>query len=147
MIHVTFYIRILCISMVFISACSQKSDEETQLRQTLNELQAELEAHQVKKVMNYLEKDFLAQRLHRAPQLAQMMLIQFQQNKRVYVFLKNTEILMHYPKADVVTTAYMLGSKDIIPERGQGYDVKMRWIKVDDEWKLSRINWQRVSNE
>jgi hypothetical protein len=129
--------------MMFLAGCTQKGDEEGQLQDTLTDIQSQLEAREAKKVMQHLDRDFLAQGRYQSIQLGQMMALHFQQNQQIYVFLKNTKIQMHYPKADVVTTAYVLGSKNVIPERGQRYEVKMRWLKVKDKWKLSRLNWQR----
>lgn len=143
MIRVTFYIHIICVVMIFLVGCSQTEDETARLLQTLTELQGQLEARESRQVLQHLDKDFLAQGRYQIAQLGQLMAFQFQQNRQIYLFLKNTEVQMRYPEADVVTTAYILGSENMLPQRGQRYEVKMRWRMVKDKWKLSRLNWQR----
>lgn len=147
MIRVTFHIYIIALVMIFLVSCTPKGDEQSQLRDSLTEIQNLLEAHELKKILQHLDRDFLAQGRYGSAQLGQLMTLQFRQNQHLYVFLKNTEIQMQYPVADIVTTAYLLGSKNVIPERGQRYEVKMRWLKVKDKWKLSRLHWQRASNQ
>jgi len=145
MIRVTFHILILCMALLFLLSCSRSEDETERLLQTLFELQSQVEARESRQVLRFLDKGFIAQGRYRTFQLGQMMALQFRQNQKILLFLKNTEIDMRDPQADVTVSAYVLGSDNIIPDRGQRYEVKMRWLKINDQWKLSRLNGQRAT--
>ena len=145
MIRVTLHIHIICAAIFFQVGCSRTENETERLLQDLSALQGQVEARESSEVLRHLDKGFMAQGRYQTAQLGQMMAFQFQQNQQIYLFLKNTEVHMRDPEADVITTAYVLGSKNMIPERGQRYEVKMRWLKVKDRWKLSRLNWRRAA--
>jgi len=74
-----------------------------------------------------------------------MLFIQFRQNKQIQVFLNDIAVELIPDTADVELEALLLGSSQWLPERGQHYQVKMRWQKQEEEWRLARLDWRPVS--
>jgi len=125
-------------------ACSPLPDDETRLRQRLDLLVEAIEQHDRQTIMQQLTDDFRTTQGLLPQDINRMLFIEFRQNKQIEVFLYDINVKLMPVTADIELVALLLGSSQWLPERGQRYEVKMRWQKLDEEWRLARLDWQPV---
>lgn len=124
--------------------CSTPPDDETQLRQVLDHLAEAIEQHDRQSIMQQLAVDFRTKQGLLPQDINRILFIQFRQNKQIQVFLYDINMKLMPVTADVELQALLLGSSQWLPERGQRYHVQMRWQKQEEEWRLSRLDWQPI---
>jgi hypothetical protein len=124
-----------------ITSCTTDNDE-ARLRQSLASLVEAVEDRSVRQVQKYLTDDFKTARYANTQQVKAFMLLHFRQNKVINVFTSDIQTSIQEEKADVIFNVLVTGSSNWLPERGRRFEVKSRWLKQDDDWKISRINWQ-----
>ena len=122
-------------------ACSAP-DEETRVREALVNLVNAVQERSVLQVQKYFTNDFKTTKHPNTQQVKTFMLLHFRQNKVINVFTSDVQVLLQNEKADVTFTALVTGSSNWLPERGRRFAVETRWLKQDDDWKISRVNWQ-----
>jgi valyl-tRNA synthetase len=105
-----------------------------------------VEERSVRQVQKFLADDFRTARHSNSQQLRSFMLLHFRQNKVIKVFTSNIQIVLQKEKADMVFNVLVTGSSNWLPERGRRFEVKSRWIKQDGDWKISRVNWQELTD-
>ena len=130
--------------LVFVGSlisCTTDNDE-ARLHQSLASLVEAVEDRSVRQVQKYLTDDFKTTRYANTQQVKAFMLLHFRQNKVINVFTSDIQTSIQEEKADVIFNALVTGSSNWLPERGRRFEVKSRWLKQDDDWKISRINWQ-----
>ena len=126
-------------------ACTQPIDDATRVRQSVEDLATAIEQHERDTIMQRLDVDFRTREGLLPQNINRMLFVQFRQNKQIQVFLFDLEVSVMSATADVQLEALLLGSSQWLPERGRRYQVQMRWNKRDDEWLLSRLDWQPIS--
>lgn len=136
-----FLLKIFLLVSITLSACSSP-DEETRLREALDGLIKGVEDKSFFQVKNYISDDFKTKRFRDIQQVKAFMLVYFRQNKVIKIFTSNVKISLLHDKADMTFNALVTGSSNWIPERGRSFEVKSRWLKQGDDWKISRVNWQ-----
>ncbi len=129
---------------VSLFGCSAPTDDETRLRQQLEQVAEAIEQHDRDSVLHVLAEDFRTAQGQGAQDINRMLFIQFRQNRRIEVFLYDVEVKLFPLVADVELQALLIGSGQWVPERGRRYQVHMRWQKQNNDWRLSRLNWQPV---
>jgi hypothetical protein len=125
--------------------CSSPTDDETRLRQQLDQVAEAIEQHDRDTVLEVLAEDFRTSEGQLAQDINRMLLLQFRQNKHIQAFLYDVEVKLFPPVADVELQALLLGSSQWLPEQGRRYEVQMRWQKQEDDWRLTRLRWRPVS--
>ena len=130
---------------VSLFACTQPIDDATRVRQSVEDLATAIEQHERDTIMQRLDVDFRTREGLLPQNINRMLFVQFRQNKQIQVFLFDLEVSVMSATADVQLEALLLGSSQWLPERGRRYQVQMRWNKRDDEWLLSRLDWQPIS--
>ena len=130
---------------VSLFACTQPIDDATRVRQSVEDLAKAIEQHERDTIMQRLDVDFRTREGLLPQNINRMLFVQFRQNKKIQVFLFDLEVNVMSATADVQLEALLLGSSQLLPERGRRYQVQMRWNKRDDEWLLSRLDWQPIS--
>lgn len=130
---------------ISLCACSARPDDETRLRQQLDQLATAIEQHDRETIMQHLADDFRTPQGQQAQDINRMLFIQFRQNKQIQVFLYDIDVKLLSVVADVELQALLLGSSRWVPERSRRYQVQMRWQKQNDDWRLARLNWQAVT--
>lgn len=137
--------RVLGLVMsTMLLACSPPPDDETRLRQHLAQLAEAIEQHDRQTIMQQLTVDFRTTQGLLPQDINRIMVMQFRQNRQIQVFLYDIEVELMPVTADVELEALLLGSSQWLPEKGQRYQVKMRWQKLEEEWRLARMDWQPV---
>jgi hypothetical protein len=137
---------LVCLLLLSASlvGCSSPTDDETRLRQQLDQVAEAIEQHDRDTVMEVLAEDFRTSEGQVAQDINRMLLLQFRQNKRIQVFLYDVEVKLFPPMAEVELQALLLGSSQWLPEQGRRYEVQMRWQKQEDDWHLTRLKWRPV---
>lgn len=129
---------------VSLFACSPPPDDETRLRQVLDRMAEAIEQHDRQTIMQQLAVDFRTTQGLLPQDINRMLFIQFRQNKQIQVFLYDIDVRLLPVTADVELQALLLGSSQWLPERGRRYRVQMRWQKQEEEWRLTRLDWQPI---
>ena len=129
---------------IWLFACSPPPDDETYLRQHLDLVVEAIEQHDRQTIMQELTGDFRTTQGLLPQDINRMLLMGFRQNKQIQVFLSDINVKLMPLTADIELVALLLGSSQWLPERGQRYQVKMRWQKLDEEWRLARLDWQPI---
>jgi hypothetical protein len=130
---------------VSLLACSPPPDDETRLRELLEHLAEAIEQHDRQTVMQQLAVDFRTTQGLLPQDINRMLFIQFRQNKQIQVFLYDIDVKLMPVTADVELEALLLGSSQWLPERGRRYQVQMRWQKQEEDWRLTRMDWQPIT--
>ena len=125
-------------------ACAHPTDDETRLRQSLDRMAEAIEQHDRQTIMQLLAIDFRTTQGLLPQDINRMLFVQFRQNKQIQVFLYNVDVELMPVTADVELEALLLGSSQWFPERGRRYQVQMRWQKLEEEWRLARLDWQPI---
>ena len=125
-------------------ACSPPPDDETRLRQVLDRMAEAIEQHDRQTIMQQLAVDFRTTQGLLPQDINRLLFIQFRQNKQIQVFLYDIDVRLLPVAADVELQALLLGSSQWLPERGRRYQVQMRWQKLEEEWRLARLDWQPI---
>jgi hypothetical protein len=125
-------------------ACSHPTDDETRLRQILDRMAEAIEQHDRQTIMQLLAFDFRTTQGLLPQDINRLLFVQFRQNKQIQVFLYNVDVELMPVSADVELEALLLGSSQWLPERGRRYQVQMRWQKLEEEWRLARLDWQPI---
>lgn len=136
------FLKLLLLVLISSLVACTTPDEETRLREALSNLVDAIEARSVRQVQYYLTDDFKAARHGNTQQLKAFMLLHFRQNQVIHVFTSNLQMTVQNGTADMTFTALVTGSSNWLPERGRRFAVESRWLKLDGDWKISRVNWQ-----
>ena len=129
---------ILASSLISCSA----PDEETRIRQALDDLADAVEERSVLGMQKYISTGFKSAHIVNRQQARAFMLIHFRQNKVINIFTSEVQVNLRQDKADMIFNALVTGSSNWLPERGRRFTVNSRWVKEDNDWKMSRVNWQ-----
>lgn len=127
-------------------ACGPRSDDETQLRQAVQEMRDALDQRDRRGFMRHVAADFTAgtQDMDRdgLDRFLRMQMLAHQDIKHVMGPL-STEIT-----GDRATIRFPLtlagGSQRLLPERAGQYVMTSGWRRVDGHWKCYHAQWERV---
>ena len=128
--------------MLNLPGCGSPLDDETQVRQSVEQLAEAIEKHDRNAILRRLADDFRARDGLLPQDINRMLFVQFRENKLIQVFLYDMEVEVMSNLADVQVETLLLGSSQWLPERGRRYQVQMRWHKHNGEWMLLRLDWQ-----
>jgi hypothetical protein len=130
---------------VSLLACAPPADDETRLRQQLKQFAQAIEQHDRQTIMQQLAVDFRTTHGLLPQDINRMLFIQFRQNKQIQVLLYDIDVNLMSAAADVELETLLLGSSQWLPERGRRYQVRMRWQKQEEKWRLARLDWQAIT--
>jgi len=144
MMRVTFFLPLLlCVAFLMLAGCD-KRDDAKRIADAIAVMQQGIEQKQAKVIAARLTQDFQATGEQGTTNIQVLMPYYFRQHRHISVFISDQEIRVTGDRADVTLEALLVGREDLLPEQGQRYAVAMRWHKLNDEWKLSRLKWQRI---
>lgn len=123
-------------------SCDKASDEDL-LSQQVNDLVAVIEAHEEKKIKDYLSNNFSAGKGFNKNKFHLFILYQLKRNNNISISLISKEIKLHGTYADVTANVLLLGAEGWLPERMQQYYVESRWKKEKGNWVMSRLRWEK----
>ncbi len=141
-------IRILLIPALFflsylLVACDEEKTDEERIVAQIKVLQEAIEAHDSSDFMAVIDSQY-SDRLNKTrSSLQKMLLLFFYRYKDISVYVTATKIDLQHIRADAHSQVVLTGGQSLIPENARHYQVKSCWKKVDDEWLLSCLEWQR----
>lgn len=130
---------------MLLTACTQPSDPRQQLLKTLDQLEVAIEQRDRPGVNKFLSDDFLAAAKQQQQNLDLLMRYHFRINQRIEVIRQDQTINMQNNRADVSGAVLLLGTSNILPERGRRFSYESRWMLKSGEWKLQRLRWQALA--
>ncbi len=130
--------------VLLMLGCSSQNGEEQQLLDSLDAAVDAIEEQDTRQLQSLLAEDVSGPQQKRRDELAAMMQLYFRQYRHVRVFLRDTGIEMQGTRADVTTLASIVGAREHWPDSGRQFEVRMRWTRQPDGWKLQRIHWQAL---
>lgn len=77
--------------------------------------------------------------------LAQLLMFQFRENKKIGVYVVSTDIKVDGAWATAVIRAAVTGASGWLPQRARYYRITSRWHKHDGRWRVSRARWVVVA--
>jgi len=144
MMRVTFFLPLLlCVAFLMLAGCD-KRDDAKRIADAIAVMQQGIEQKQAKVIAARLTQDFQATGEQGTTNIQVLMPYYFRQHRHISVFISNQEIRVTGDRADVTLEALLLGGENLLPDQGQRYAVAMRWRKLNDDWKLNRLKWQRI---
>jgi len=130
--------------LVSVIACNKSSDEE-QIRQVINNLSKAIEENKPAAITEYLHEDFRANGDMNAQQVKQLLLMQGLQHQAISISIVSAKTIVDpvYPdKADSTLSVITTGSSDgVLPKDTSARVVKLSWRK-DRDWKILKADWQ-----
>ena len=137
----SFSTALVCIVMIlFLGACNKDSDE-ARIKHALSILEQGLEKRDAATAISVFSKEYRDQAGRDTRATRSMMFVYFSRNQKIEVLTGNLSIEVKNSDASVKLDVVLLGGKNIIPERGQQYQVDMQWRKQGDDWRLYRAAW------
>lgn len=136
---------VLAALVVVIAACARTPPEQA-LRDTVAELQRQVEARDAAKVQALLDDDFVGpdgMDRRGARQLATVMLMR---HRSVGLTLGPLDVRMQGDeRATVQTTAALTGgSGALLPDSARAYRVESAWRRRGDDWRMLSLRWEPV---
>lgn len=127
-----------------LSACG-RSDPQTRLDATVEELQDAIEARDTGDVMALLDASFRGSG-NLEPDSARRLLtatfLRYQNIKVIALARSNTIDPTAPTLASTQAQVIVTGAQGLIPERAEPYLVRLEWRLVDGDWKLSDLRWE-----
>jgi ketosteroid isomerase-like protein len=127
-----------------LAACG-KADPQAQLEAAVQTLQDNLEAKDTSAVIKQLDADFQAQDGMDQDGARKTMTLMFLRyaSVKVIAVTRKSSIDSVAPQSGLTQAQVLVtGAQGLIPERAAPYEVRMEWRRVNDEWKLARLNWE-----
>lgn len=134
----------LILSSLLIFSCAEEESDISALNSRISELTTIVEQHD-NKVSDYLAEDFVtAKKLNRA-QFLLFLNYHGKRNKNISIITLDKNIIKNKADFDVTFRVLLLGSNNLLPERGQMYQVASRWKKESGTWVISKLRWEKTS--
>ena len=138
----------LCLLLlaVLLAGCFAQPDDSEQIRKTITQMEAALEAGEARRFAGYLVEDFQGndgisnRRMARAFVARQLV-----SQQKVRVQLGPVRVLLNEKNpfyASAQFEALMLGGPRLLPDSGQFYRVETNWRKAGGDWKLVQAHWE-----
>jgi len=139
-------ILLLCALM----GCSQPLSVEQQIIAVIRDMEARIEAGELRPFMEHVSEDFMGQRgaIMTRDQLNALMLAQILRHQRLHAQLFPINVTSDNPgEARARFRALVTGGPGWIPESGQVYEIVTLWRFQREEWLLVHANWKPVAVE
>lgn len=137
-------LALLASLLLVLAGCRQEGPLE-RVRQSAGELQAALERKDKGAVMELLHGDFLAQNEYRQDWAQRSLTLYFLRHKQIGVSVLNQDSTLdesYSDRAETHAQVLLTGGSGLLPERADGYQVKLQWWLEDGDWKLARLDWE-----
>lgn len=129
--------------MLLLAACSE-ADDASRIAQRIASMQDGIEDKRTGPVLEVLAEDFRTSEGQPRREMLGLMLYHFRRYPNISVVARNQTIRVAGEQAEVTLEAWLLGGETVVPERGQRYQVSMRWQKTAaGDWQLARLKWQK----
>lgn len=129
--------------LLALASCS-RGDDETQLRQTLQSMEAAIEQRRPGDFIDAVAEDFTGAdgSLDRAG-LHHLLRAQVLRNARIEVVLGPPDIRIEDDRATVAVSATVTGGGGWLPERGAVYAITSGWRREDGRWRCINAQWRQ----
>ncbi len=132
--------------VLLLLACAETISVEQQIIATLRDMEDAAENGEHRKFMGYVADEFRAQHgsmerrdFHR------FMIFQINQNRRLHA--QFFPIHVQESATGLATAHFRLlvtGGGNLLPERGQLFEVETQWIQTGGDWMLNKAEWEAV---
>ncbi len=127
-----------------LQACSKPPDE-TQIRTAIDAMAQAVQDKDRSAFVEHLSPEFKAGNGMDQNGLGRLMLFEFQRNKKIGVYVVDTDVQVDGLWANAVLHVAVTGASDWLPERARYYRVSTRWHKRDGQWRVRRARWESVT--
>ncbi|MDH5649721.1 MAG: hypothetical protein OEY67_08690 [Gammaproteobacteria bacterium] len=128
--------------LFFLSVACQKESDEVKISKALSGMEQGIENRDAGQVLELLSPLFQDHAGRDIKAVRGLMFVHFSRNERINVVTTNKAIQVHNDSARMQFDVLLLGSSNILPERGRRYKVDTEWIKENGNWLLHRMDWQ-----
>ena len=135
------YFLIILNSLILFSCAKEESDISA-LNTRISELTNIVEQHD-NKVRDYLSDDFVTTKSLNKSQFLFFINHHFKRNKNISIVMLDKNIIKNKTFFDVTFRVLLLGSNNMLPERGRVYQVASRWKKESGSWVISKLRWEK----
>ncbi|NNE06741.1 MAG: hypothetical protein HKN15_13550 [Xanthomonadales bacterium] len=140
-------VALAALAILLVSACGSEPTLEQQIIAVINEMEENAETVERRDFMSRIDESFVGQEgeLDR-DSFQRFMFYQWSQNQRLHAQLfPITVVRQGVNSAGASFKVLVTGGPNLLPDRGQLFDVTTTWIKQDDRWMLARANWVPTS--
>lgn len=132
---------ILVVLGVFTAGC-QPSSSESQVSKAFEHLEQAIENKNARAATMLFASGFRDQQGRDVKDIRGLMFLYFSRNKNIHVVTNNTKIGIDGTVARVQSDVTLLGTSNIIPERGRRVFIDLEWRKENRDWLLYRAVWE-----
>jgi hypothetical protein len=132
-----------------LTACSEPLTVEQQVIVTIREMEEKVEAGERRPFMKYLSGDFTAQDgSMNSEQVRALFVYQLNRHKRLRAQLFPISVTETGKGLAVAEfRALVTGGPGWFPDSGQVFDFRTYWRLEEDQWLLTKANWEPVPLE
>lgn len=134
---------VLLLALLLVLSSCQKADEQTVLKERLENLMSDIESHRYNAMSQYLAKDFSVGTKYNSAQFLLYARYKLEQYKNIVIRLSDIQISLKDNVADVTFYAWSIGAKNWLPDSGRKYFVESRWVKENNNWVILHLRWER----
>ena len=144
---------LLSFSILVLSACSDDTSPEQQVRDTIDAARQAAESRDLSDFRAFIAEDFRDAQGHDRATVSRIAAGYFLQNKNIHLFTRINDI--HFPspaQAEVQLYVAMTGqtavdTDSILNLRADLYQFDIRLINQDGDWLIDNARWKRVSQD
>lgn len=128
---------------LLVQACGSEPTLEQQIIAVINEMEENAETVERRDFMARIADSFVGQEgeLDR-DSFQRFMFYQWSQNQRLHAQLfPITVVRQGVNSAGASFKVLVTGGPNLLPDRGQLFNVTTSWVKQDNRWMLSRADW------
>lgn len=139
----TIFLSLLCLLPV---SCSKELTVEQKIIGTINAMEALAEEGNRRGFMSMVSEDFQGQLgVLNKDGFFRFMIMQWNVNQRIYFQLGPIHVWSDTPgMADAEFSGLVTGGRGLLPERGQFYQFRTRWVQDGNDWLLIEAEWKPV---
>lgn len=137
------YITFL-LAMLLGTGCSEPPpDDEVLINRHLSSMLQAAQSKDLDRFLSYLDEEFLGNGRIRKANIKGMLFLHFNRNKHLHVLMRVAEMQIDGAEATVLTHVVTAGREEnLLPERGKVLEIKSRWVKRDDDWRMVEASWR-----
>lgn len=141
--------RVAFAAFVFllVQACGSEPTLEQQIIAVINEMEENAETVERRDFMSRIDESFVGQEgeLDR-DSFQRFMFYQWSQNQRLHAQLfPITVVRQGVNSAGASFKVLVTGGPNLLPDRGQLFDVTTSWVNREGRWLLVRADWAPIS--
>lgn len=132
--------------MLLVAGCGPRGDDETQLRETMQQMRSAVDERDARAFMRHVAEDFSAGEhgLDRDG-LGRFLRMQMLANQQIRHIVGPLDIQLDGDRATIRFPLTLTGgTQRILPERGGQYRLTTGWRRDGKQWQCYHAQWERV---